>query len=576
MNYRKCSINGIKYGTGITEVMRASMKVKGEVVSDDIEFAEEQAKLNTVPHVSFHDPKFDIDKEQSSHLREKIDQFYFYLSLCHEIIPEKLQDGTIKLSAPNPDDEALVCAASYFGYEFIDRVGKHAIIYDKSQDKNVQVEILCIIPFTSKRRRMSVVIRDSLTNKIKVITKGADIAIFSRLQKEDISSSSANNNLFLLTKSHIQEFSAEGLRCLVIGSVDIDENKFNDWLIKYHNACQDSLNIEKRISGEECEIDILEELIEIDLHLIGVTGIEDKLQDQVPECIEKFLIAGIKVWILTGDKEETAINIAIACNLILSSDQMEQVIVNSSTATSLDKLKEILTGDNSNDGFDGVYNNNNDDNNSKRSNGSKKSKALIVDGSSLLLIMKDKEIKKLFLQFSQTCKSVICCRMSPDQKREIVDLIKIGIPTSCTLAVGDGSNDVAMITTAHVGVGIYGVEGIQAVNASDYSIGQFKFLQSLLLKHGRYNYLRTSTMMSFIFYKSILNSFTLFWFICFCGVSGQKIYTEVSIQFYDIAFTSAPILFFASYDKDVDAEDVYKYPTLYTPGIKNENFTVRI
>jgi len=575
MNYRKCSINGIKYGTGITEVMRASMKVRGEIVSDDIEYAEEQVRLNTVPHVSFYDPTFDIDREKMGVTRERINQFYFYLSLCHEIIPERLKDGTIKLSAPNPDDEALVCAASYFGYEFINRVSNNkAIIYDKIQAKEIEIEILCTIPFTSRRRRMSVIIREPNSSssggkgKLKIITKGADVAILSRLQQQQQRNSSNvdkdnndNNALLTSTIAHIQDFSSEGLRCLMIGAVDIDdEKKFYEWLQLYHNACQDSVNIEKRNSGEECEIDVLENLIEINLNIIGVTGIEDKLQDGVPESIEKFLQAGIKVWVLTGDKEETAINIATACKLILPSEQMEQIIVNnttfasSSSLSSIDKLKGILSSTVS----------------------SEKTKTLIIDGSSLLLIMKEKEMKKLFLEFSRTCLSVICCRMSPEQKREIVDLIKIGIPNSCTLAVGDGSNDVAMISTAHVGVGIYGVEGIQAVNASDYSVSQFKYLQILLLKHGRYNYQRTSTMISFIFYKSILNSFTMFWFICFCGISGQKIYTEVSIQFYDIAFTSAPILFYASYDKDVDVDDVLKHPTLYTSGIKNENFTVRI
>ena len=269
---------------------------------------------------------------------------------------------------------------------------------------------------------------------------------------------------------------------------------------------------------------------------------------------------------ISGDKEETAVNVAAACNLILPSDQMDQVIVNNSTAPTTDKMKEIFT----------INNSGGDVKSSKGNDGVVlvKEKTLIIDGASLLLVMSDKDCKKMFLQFSQTCKSVICCRMSPDQKREIVDMVKIGVPQSCTLAIGDGSNDVAMITTAHVGVGISGVEGVQAVNASDFSIGQFKFLQPLLLKHGRYNYQRTSTMMSFIFYKSILNSFTMFWFICYCGVSGQKIYTEVSIQFYDIAFTTAPILFFASYDKDVDVDDVYRFPVLYKPGITNENFTV--
>ena len=301
MNYRKCSINGVLYGTGITEVLRASMKLKGSIVSEDVEFAEEQAKLTTAPHVCFYDPNFDSDREKGGDVRKNIDRFYFYLSLCHEVVPERLIDGSIKLSVPNPDDEALVCAASYFGYEFKDRKGNKAMIYDKTKNEEVDVEVLCTIPFTSKRRRMSVIIRDPGDGgKLKIITKGADIAIYGRLLATELSSSITTS-----TQAHINQFSTEGLRCLVMGASLIDdEKKFNDWLSRYNIACQDAINIEKRMAGEDCEIDILEELIEKDLHIIGATGIEDKLQDGVPESIEKFLQAGMKVWILTGINDE--------------------------------------------------------------------------------------------------------------------------------------------------------------------------------------------------------------------------------------------------------------------------------
>ena len=96
-----------------------------------------------------------------------------------------------------------------------------------------------------------------------------------------------------------------------------------------------------------------------------------------------------------------------------------------------------------------------------------------------------------------------------------------GVPGARTLAVGDGANDVAMINAAHVGVGIEGEEGVQAVNASDYAVGQFSFLGTLLLKHGRYNYIRMSKVVCFMFYKNILMSTTMFWYSFFNAYSGK-------------------------------------------------------
>lgn len=135
-------------------------------------------------------------------------------------------------------------------------------------------------------------------------------------------------------------------------------------------------------------------------------------------------------------------------------------------------------------------------------------------------------VKSTFLELSRRCKAVVACRVSPDQKREMVRLIKTGVPGVRTLAVGDGANDVAMIQEAHIGVGIKGEEGLQAVNSSDFAIAQFRFLSPLLLKHGRYNYVRMSNVVCFIFYKNILMSLAQFWFNFNCGFSGQKYFTE--------------------------------------------------
>ncbi len=168
------------------------------------------------------------------------------------------------------------------------------------------------------------------------------------------------------------------------------------------------------------------------------------------------------------------------------------------------------------------------------------------------------------------------CRVSPDQKREVVAIIRNAFPNITTLAIGDGANDVAMIKEAHVGVGIKGEEGVQAVNASDYAITQFRFLTPLVLKHGRFNYIRLTTLICFIFYKNILMTMGLFWFNFYCGYSGQKIYTEPAIQLYNLFFTALPIIMLASYDMDIDVESVYKYPQVYSAGRNNRFFSPRV
>jgi magnesium-transporting ATPase (P-type) len=158
----------------------------------------------------------------------------------------------------------------------------------------------------------------------------------------------------------------------------------------------------------------------------------------------------------------------------------------------------------------------------------------------------------------------------------MVDLVKTGIPTVRTLAIGDGANDVPMIQEAHVGVGIKGEEGLQAVNSSDYAIAQFRYLELLLLKHGRYNYIRMSNLVCYVFYKNVLCSITMFWFNMYNGFSGQKMFAEGAIQMFNLLFTSIPILFYGCYDQDVPSDVVRKHPKMYMDGVHNRYFNAKV
>lgn len=548
MDFRKMSINGISYGLGITEIGKASWKLQGKTIPADVLEGERLSQLNSVPHVAFFDPIFETNKNSEKE-KFNIARFLRILALCHDSIPERT-DNKIIISASNPDDDAIVCAAKYFGYEFIDREEKVALLQNHHTKKIERYTILETISFTSKRKRLSVLLKDE-QGKIWLYSKGADTVMWDRLIP-------GQNTIVMKTTEHLDKFGTEGLRCLIVGYKECPIDVFNAWYTSYHTACTDLTQLEKQKKGLPNDIEILQDQIETGLICAGCTGIEDKLQNGVPDTIAALAKAGINIWVLTGDKEETALNIAVACNLVQPDPYMVKVIINKRIASTVDDIKKLLK--NAGDEYD---------------NDPQVPRALIIDGPILLMAFNDEELKDQLLLFTIRCKAVVCCRVSPDQKKEIVGLVKYNVPDVRTLAIGDGANDVAMIQAAHIGVGIKGEEGVQAVNSSDYAIAQFKFLKPLLMKHGRYNYIRMSALVCFMFYKNVFMSMAQWWFNFFNGFSGTKYYIESGIQLFNLTLTGLPIILYAIYDRDLISY-IYRYPQLYTAGINNENFTVKL
>uniref|UniRef100_A0A8C6PH13 Phospholipid-transporting ATPase n=1 Tax=Nothobranchius furzeri TaxID=105023 RepID=A0A8C6PH13_NOTFU len=177
-----------------------------------------------------------------------------------------------------------------------------------------------------------------------------------------------------------------------------------------------------------------------------------------------------------------------------------------------------------------------------------------------------------FLRTACLCKSVICCRVTPLQKAQVVELVK-KYKQVVTLAIGDGANDVSMIKAAHIGVGISGQEGMQAVLSSDYSFAQFRFLQRLLLVHGRWSYLRMCKFLRYFFYKNFTFTFVHFWFAFFCGFSAQTVYDEWFITLYNLMYTALPVLGMSLFDQDVNDVWSFQHPELYVPGQRNLYFS---
>ena len=559
MDFRKMSVNGISYGLGITEIGKASWKLQGKIIPDGVLEGEKKAREAGVPFVSFYCPDYEkVMLDFASEQRAKVQTFFRILSMCHDVIPERLGEN-IKLSASNPDDECLVAASTYFGFQFCDRQEGNMILKTKDSGEE-RIKLLETLKFTSKRKRMSVIIREA-DNSVKLLIKGADTAIAPRV-------SVGQEDLLSTTVTHMEQYSGEGLRCLLLGYKDLTEAQWTTWNAKYQKATTDLEQLEALKKGEPNAIEDLESEIEEGITLVGSTAIEDKLQDGVPECIAQLADAGINLWVLTGDKEETAINIAVACNLVLPAAYMDHIIINEKTAPTITEMIVILAKE-----LDGIARG------AAARVKNPKPKALIIDGPSLILCLDKKSklgAREKLLELSKHCRAVVGCRVSPDQKREMVDLIKVGIPGVRTLAIGDGANDVSMIQEAHIGVGIKGEEGLQAVNSSDYAIAQFRYLSILLLKHGRYNYIRMSNLVCYVFYKNILQSITMFWFNFYSGFSGQKMFAEGAIQMFNLLFTSIPILIYGSYDHDISFEVVAAHPKLYMDGVRNLSFNTKV
>lgn len=457
MEFKQCSIAGIQYADDVPEDRRATSQ-------DGVE-------------VGIHDFSRLAENRKSHSSRDAIHHFLALLSTCHTVIPERKEEtgGAIKYQAASPDEGALVEGAVVLGYTFTNR--KPRSVQISVEGETFEYELLAVCEFNSTRKRMSAIFRCP-DGKVRCYCKGADTVILERL--------SPDNPFVEPTLIHLEEYASEGLRTLCLAMREIPEQEFREWFKIFEKA-------QMTVSGNRAdELDKAAELLERDMYLLGATAIEDKLQDGVPETIHTLQEAGIKIWVLTGDRQETAINIGMSCKLI--SEDMTLLIVNEETAVAtkdniFKKLDAIKTQGDASMAMETL--------------------ALVIDGKSLTYAL-EKELEQEFLELACMCKAVICCRVSPLQKALVVKLVKKN-KKAILLAIGDGANDVSMIQAAHIGVGISGMEGLQAARSADVSIGQFRYLRKLLLVHGAWSYQRICKVILYSFYKNITLYMTQFW-----------------------------------------------------------------
>ncbi|EOY02196.1 hypothetical protein QUC31_013395 [Theobroma cacao] len=566
MEFIKCSVAGTAYGRGVTEVERAMDRKKGSPLAHE--------KLNglnhnhgstdikpTVKGFNFKDERIMNGNWVNEPCADVIQKFFRLLAICHTAIPEVDEDtGKVMYEAESPDEAAFVIAARELGFEFYKRTQTSISILELDPVSGKKVDrlytLVNVLEFNSSRKRMSVIVRDE-EGKLLLLCKGADSVMFERLAKN-------GRDFEEDTREHINEYADAGLRTLLLAYRELSENDYNVFNEKFTEA-KNSVS-----ADSETLIDEVADKIERELILLGATAVEDKLQNGVPDCIDKLAQAGIKLWVLTGDKMETAINIGYACSLLRQG--MKQIIINLDTPEiqSLEKtgqnnaitkasrksvLEQIIQGKAQ----------------VTASSASSEAFALIIDGKSLAYALED-DIKNIFLELAIGCASVICCRSSPKQKALVTRLVKSGTGKT-TLAIGDGANDVGMLQEADIGIGISGVEGMQAVMSSDVAIAQFRYLERLLLVHGHWCYRRISSMICYFFYKNITFGFTIFLYEAYASFSAQPAYNDWYLSLYNVFFSSIPVIAMGVFDQDVSARFCLKFPLLYQEGVQNVLFS---
>ncbi|XP_034695949.1 probable phospholipid-transporting ATPase 4 isoform X2 [Vitis riparia] len=583
MDFLKCSIAGSAYGSGSSEVelaaakqMAIDLEEQGNELSNfpmhknstgdswnntsalgatEIELEtvvtskDEKEHKHVIKGFSFEDIRLMGGNWSKEPNADVIELFLRILAVCHTAIPERNEEiGGFNYEAESPDEGSFLVAAREFGFEFCKRTHTSVHVRERYVSSGQPVEreyqILNLLEFTSKRKRMSVIVRDE-DGQIFLLCKGADSIIFDRLAK--------NGRMYEeATTRHLNEYGESGLRTLALAYKKLEESEYSAWNSEFMKA-KTSIGPDR-----DAMLERVSDAMERELILVGATAVEDKLQKGVPQCIDKLAQAGLKLWVLTGDKMETAINIGFACSLLRQGMKQICITVNPDVQTQ--------------DGKEAVKENilmqiTNNSQMIKLEKDPHAAFALIIDGKTLEHALAD-DMKHQFLGLAVDCASVICCRVSPKQKALVTRLVKEGTGKT-TLAIGDGANDVGMIQEADIGVGISGVEGMQAVMASDFSIAQFRFLERLLVVHGHWCYKRIAQMICYFFYKNIAFGLTLFYFEAFTGFSGQSVYDDWYMLLFNVILTSLPVISLGVFEQDVSSEVCLQFPALYQQGPRN-------
>ncbi|KAI0883334.1 phospholipid-translocating P-type ATPase [Annulohypoxylon maeteangense] len=450
------------------------------------------------------------------------------LALCHNVTPTvEEEDGqtTTSYQASSPDEIAIVRWTESVGLRLAYRDRKKMVLESTDTGKVVvQVQILDIFPFTSDGKRMGIIVRfQEQMNPSSHDLDGGDVWFYQKGADTVMGSIVAANDWL---DEETANMAREGLRTLVVGRKRLPSEKYRAFSASYQEA---SLAISGRDAGMQR---VVSEFLEHDLELLGVTGVEDKLQRDVKPSLELLRNAGIKIWMLTGDKVETARCVAVSSKLVARGQYIYTVA----------KLKHK---DNAQDHLDFLR--------------SKPDSCLLIDGESLVLYLTHFRVD--FISVAVRLPTVVACRCSPTQKADIAKLIK-EFTKKRVCCIGDGGNDVSMIQAADVGVGIVGKEGRQASLAADFSIEQFCHLTKLLVWHGRNSYKRSAKLAQFVIHRGLIIAVCQTMYSIAIKFEPEGLYKDWLLVGYATVYTAAPVLSLVL-DKDVDENLANLYPELY-------------
>ncbi|KAK3989354.1 hypothetical protein QBC44DRAFT_381574 [Cladorrhinum sp. PSN332] len=580
-------------------------------------------------------------------------EYLLGLALCHTCLPEE-QDGEIDFQAASPDELALVRAARELGFLVIKRAAQSITLrLSDGQDEYTEstYQILDVIEFDSKRKRMSIVVRCP-DGRIWLLIKGADSVILPRLKLADLAaekaeklrqsleferetlrrsesreprnsfggrpsmtirrsitlarhngskqpdtrvsfdldtldtltparsrpqlgrtisfnvtstsapsplaspsesiqpafpSSCASDEATTITSTlrHLNEFSTEGLRTLLFAHRFLTESEYATFK-SLHQTASTSL------TDREVLLEAAADTIESSLSLLGASGIEDKLQLGVPETISRLRRANIKIWMLTGDKRETAVNIAHSAQICLP----YSTILTLDGAPGNPALDAQLSNISASVSEEAIHS------------------VLVLDGPTLSSLQSSPDLFNTFVSLSLKIQSVILSRATPLQKSLLVTSLRSASKKAITLSIGDGLNDLAMLSSAHIGIGISGREGLQAARVADYSIAQFRFLARLLLVHGRWNYSRTAKFVLSTFWKEFFVSMPSAIYQRYNGYTGTSLYESASLLVSTVMFTSLCVILPGVWEQDLRANTLMAVPELYVYGQRGKGLNL--
>ncbi|GAA6002729.1 aminophospholipid-translocating P4-type ATPase NEO1 [Rhodotorula paludigena] len=459
-------------------------------------------------------------------MSSRVKDLVLALGLCHNVTPVVDEgDGSITYQASSPDEVAIVRFTESVGLTLSAR-DRVSISVRTAAGQTLSFDVLEIFPFTSESKRMGIVVRDRQSGEITFYQKGADVVMARIVAYNDWLEEECGN------------MAREGLRTLVMARKRLTEETWRAFEEAYRDA-RVSLGDRNAASAR-----VIAEYLERDLELLGVTGVEDKLQDDVKMTIELLRNAGIKIWMLTGDKIETATCIAISTKLVSRGQYIHQIAKLKSPAEARDQLEFLQ---------------------------SKLDCCLVIDGESLQLCIE--HFRDDFIQLTTQLSAVVACRCSPTQKADVARLIR-AYTKKRVCCIGDGGNDVSMIQAADVGVGIVGKEGRQASLAADFSVNQFSYLTKLLVWHGRNSYKRSAKLAQFVIHRGLIISVIQAVFSAVFYFSPIAIYQGWLMVGYATAYTMLPV-FSLVLDRDVNEDVALLYPELYKELTKGRSLSYK-